>query len=85
MVRRREGQEPQGGDGAHFKSDGDSPQDAIVVNMWLIGFDVSFPATIYMYKPMRRTQLHADHRPCQPCVPRQGGALIVDYIDIADT
>ena len=42
---------------------------AIVVDMWLTGFDVPSLATMYVYKPMSGSQSYAGNRPCKPCVP----------------
>ena len=36
-----------------FKDDEDSMKIAIVVDMWLTGFDVPSLATMYVYKPMK--------------------------------
>lgn len=66
-----------------FKDDADPLKIAIVVDMWLTGFDVPSLATMYMYKPMRGHNLmQAIARVNRVCPGKEGG-LIVDYIGIA--
>ncbi len=66
-----------------FKDDSDPMKIAIVVDMWLTGFDVPSLATMYIYKPM------AGHNLMQ-AIPRvnrvfgdKEGGLVVDYVGIA--
>ncbi len=66
-----------------FKDDEDPMKLAIVVDMWLTGFDVPSLATMYVFKPMRGHNLmQAIARVNRVFKDKQGG-LIVDYIGIA--
>lgn len=66
-----------------FKNDEDSLKIAIVVDMWLTGFDVPSLATMYVFKPMKGHNLmQAIARVNRVCKGKEGG-LIVDYIGIA--
>ncbi len=67
----------------NFK-DNDSPlKIAIVVDMWLTGFDVPSLATMYVYKPMKGHNLmQAIARVNRVFADKEGG-LIVDYVGIA--
>ena len=60
-----------------FKDNDDPMKIAIVVDMWLTGFDVPSLATMYIYKPM-----HAIARVNRVFKDKEGG-LIVDYVGIA--
>ena len=64
--------------------DNDSPfKIAIVVDMWLTGFDVPSLATMYIYKPMTGHNLmQAIARVNRVWKDKEGG-LIVDYVGIA--
>lgn len=66
-----------------FKDDGDPLKIAIVVDMWLTGFDVPSLATMYVFKPMKGHNLmQAIARVNRVCRGKEGG-LVVDYIGIA--
>lgn len=64
--------------------DNDSPfKIAIVVDMWLTGFDVPSLATMYIYKPMSGHNLmQAIARVNRVWKDKEGG-LVVDYVGIA--
>ena len=64
--------------------DNDSPlKIAIVVDMWLTGFDVPSMATMYIYKPMSGHNLmQAIARVNRVWRDKEGG-LVVDYVGIA--
>ena len=64
--------------------DNESPlKIAIVVDMWLTGFDVPSLATMYVYKPMQGYNLmQAIARVNRVFADKEGG-LIVDYVGIA--
>ena len=64
--------------------DNDSPMKiAIVVDMWLTGFDVPSMATMYVYKPMSGHNLmQAIARVNRVWRDKEGG-LVVDYVGIA--
>lgn len=64
--------------------DNDSPMKiAIVVDMWLTGFDVPSLATMYIYKPMSGHNLmQAISRVNRVFRDKEGG-LVVDYVGIA--
>lgn len=66
-----------------FKDDKDPLKIAIVVDMWLTGFDVPSLATMYMYKPMRGHNLMQAIARVNRVYPGKEGGLIVDYIGIA--
>lgn len=66
-----------------FKDDSDSLKIAIVVDMWLTGFDVPSLSTMYVFKPMKGYNLmQAIARVNRVCKGKEGG-LVVDYIGIA--
>lgn len=66
-----------------FKSDDDPLKIAIVVDMWLTGFDVPSLSTMYVFKPMKGHNLmQAIARVNRVCKGKEGG-LVVDYIGIA--
>lgn len=64
--------------------DNDSPlKIAIVVDMWLTGFDVPSLATMYIYKPMRGYNLMQAIARVNRVFRDKEGGLIVDYVGIA--
>ena len=64
--------------------DNDSPlKIAIVVDMWLTGFDVPSLATMYVFKPMRGHNLMQAIARVNRVFKDKEGGLIVDYIGIA--
>ena len=66
-----------------FKDDNDPLKIAIVVDMWLTGFDVPSLATMYIYKPMAgHTLMQAIARVNRVYKDKEGG-LVVDYVGIA--
>lgn len=66
-----------------FKRDDDPLKIAIVVDMWLTGFDVPSLSTMYVFKPMKGHNLmQAIARVNRVCKGKEGG-LVVDYIGIA--
>ena len=66
-----------------FKDDDDPLKIAIVVDMWLTGFDVPSLSTMYVFKPMKGHNLmQAIARVNRVCKGKEGG-LVVDYIGIA--
>jgi type I restriction enzyme R subunit len=74
-----------------FKDDNSQLKIAIVVDMWLTGFDVPSLATMYVYKPMSghnlmqaiaRVNRVFSHDVGNTVVYKEGG-LIVDYVGIA--
>ncbi len=66
-----------------FKDDGDPMKIAIVVDMWLTGFDVPSLATMYVYKPMTgHSLMQAIARVNRVYRDKEGG-LVVDYVGIA--
>lgn len=66
-----------------FKDGNDPLKIAIVVDMWLTGFDVPSLATMYVFKPMKGHNLmQAIARVNRVCRGKEGG-LVVDYIGIA--
>ena len=66
-----------------FKDDDDPMKIAIVVDMWLTGFDVPSLATMYIYKPMRGHNLMQAIARVNRVFKEKEGGLIVDYIGIA--
>lgn len=67
-----------------FKTDDDPLKIAIVVDMWLTGFDVPSLSTMYVFKPMSGHNLmQAIARVNRVCKGKEGG-LVVDYIGIAN-
>ena len=69
---------------ALFKAEEDSPMKiAIVVDMWLTGFDVPSLATMYVYKPMKGHNLMQAIARVNRVFPEKEGGLIVDYVGIA--
>ena len=66
-----------------FKDNDSEMKIAIVVDMWLTGFDVPSLATMYVYKPMQGYNLmQAIARVNRVFCDKEGG-LIVDYVGIA--
>lgn len=64
--------------------DNDSPlKIAIVVDMWLTGFDVPSLATMYVYKPMQGYNLMQAIARVNRVFDEKEGGLIVDYVGIA--
>lgn len=66
-----------------FKDDNDPFKIAIVVDMWLTGFDVSSLATMYIYKPMAGHNLMQAIARVNRVFKDKEGGLVVDYIGIA--
>lgn len=66
-----------------FKDDDDPMKIAIVVDMWLTGFDVPSLATMYVYKPMKGHNLMQAIARVNRVFKEKEGGLIVDYIGIA--
>lgn len=67
-----------------FKDDNDSFKIAIVVDMWLTGFDVPSLATMYVYKPMQGHNLMQAIARVNRVFKDKEGGLVVDYIGIAN-
>ncbi|MDR1539966.1 MAG: type I restriction endonuclease subunit R [Clostridiales bacterium] len=66
-----------------FKDDSGLLKIAIVVDMWLTGFDVPSLATMYVYKPMAgHSLMQAIARVNRVYKDKEGG-LVVDYVGIA--
>ena len=66
-----------------FKDNTDEFKIAIVVDMWLTGFDIPSLATMYIFKPMQgHTLMQAIARVNRVYEDKEGG-LIVDYIGIS--
>ena len=64
--------------------DNDSPlKIAIVVDMWLTGFDVPSLATMYVYKPMSGHNLMQAIARVNRVFQDKEGGLVVDYVGIA--
>ena len=64
--------------------DNDSPlKIAIVVDMWLTGFDVPSLATMYVYKPMAGHNLMQAIARVNRVFKDKEGGLVVDYVGIA--
>lgn len=64
--------------------DNDSPlKIAIVVDMWLTGFDVPSLATMYIYKPMTGHNLMQAIARVNRVYKNKEGGLVVDYVGIA--
>ena len=66
-----------------FKDNADSLKIAIVVDMWLTGFDVPSLATMYVYKPMKDHNLMQAIARVNRVFKNKAGGLVVDYIGIA--
>ena len=68
---------------ALFKDDESPMKIAIVVDMWLTGFDVPSLATMYVYKPMKEHNLMQAIARVNRVFPEKEGGLVVDYVGIA--
>ncbi len=66
-----------------FKDNGDEMKIAIVVDMWLTGFDVPSLATMYVYKPMAGHNLMQAIARVNRVFGDKEGGLVVDYVGIA--
>ena len=66
-----------------FKDNDDPLKIAIVVDMWLTGFDVPSLATMYVYKPMHGYSLMQAIARVNRVFRDKEGGLIVDYVGIA--
>ena len=66
-----------------FKDDADPMKIAIVVDMWLTGFDVPSLATMYVYKPMSGHNLMQAIARVNRVYKEKEGGLVVDYVGIA--
>ncbi len=68
---------------ARFKDDKSPLKIAIVVDMWLTGFDVPSLATMYVYKPMEGYNLMQAIARVNRVFKDKEGGLVVDYVGIA--
>jgi len=66
-----------------FKDNGDPLKIAIVVDMWLTGFDMPALATMYVYKPMQGHNLMQAIARVNRVYKDKEGGLVVDYVGIA--
>ena len=66
-----------------FKDNDDPMKIAIVVDMWLTGFDVPSLATMYVYKPMAGHNLMQAIARVNRVYKEKEGGLVVDYVGIA--
>ena len=66
-----------------FKNNKDPMKIAIVVDMWLTGFDVPSLATMYVYKPMSGHNLMQAIARVNRVFKDKEGGLVVDYVGIA--
>lgn len=66
-----------------FKDNNDTLKIAIVVDMWLTGFDVPSLATMYVYKPMNGHNLMQAIARVNRVFRDKEGGLVVDYVGIA--
>ena len=66
-----------------FKNNDDPLKIAIVVDMWLTGFDVPSLATMYVYKPMSGHNLMQAIARVNRVFKNKEGGLVVDYVGIA--
>lgn len=66
-----------------FKDNDSELKIAIVVDMWLTGFDVPSLATMYVYKPMQGYNLMQAIARVNRVFQDKEGGLIVDYVGIA--
>lgn len=66
-----------------FKDNNSEMKIAIVVDMWLTGFDVPSMATMYVFKPMKGHNLMQAIARVNRVYKDKAGGLIVDYIGIA--
>ncbi len=67
-----------------FKDENDPLKIAIVVDMWLTGFDVPSLATMYVFKPMKGHNLMQAIARVNRVYKGKEGGLVVDYIGIAN-
>ena len=67
-----------------FKNPDTDPQMAIVIDMWLTGFDVPCLHTMYFDKPMKGHSLVQAIARVNRVFKDKPGGLIIDYIGIAD-
>ena len=67
-----------------FKKEDDTLKIAIVVDMWLTGFDVPSLATMYVFKPMKGHNLMQAIARVNRVYKGKEGGLVVDYIGIAN-
>ena len=66
-----------------FKDDASPLKIAIVVDMWLTGFDVPSLATMYVYKPMSGHNLMQAIARVNRVFGDKEGGLVVDYVGLA--
>lgn len=66
-----------------FKDDNNPLKIAIVVDMWLTGFDVPSLSTMYVYKPMSGHNLMQAIARVNRVYKDKEGGLVVDYVGIA--
>lgn len=66
-----------------FKDNDDPMKIAIVVDMWLTGFDVPSLATMYVFKPMSGHNLMQAIARVNRVFQDKEGGLVVDYVGIA--
>lgn len=66
-----------------FKDNDSKLKIAIVVDMWLTGFDVPSLATMYVYKPMAGHNLMQAIARVNRVYKNKAGGLVVDYVGIA--
>jgi type I restriction enzyme R subunit len=66
-----------------FKDDADPMKIAVVVDMWLTGFDIPSLATLYLFKPMSGHNLMQAIARVNRVFKDKEGGLVVDYIGIA--
>ncbi|MCQ2352395.1 MAG: type I restriction endonuclease subunit R [Victivallaceae bacterium] len=66
-----------------FKDNDDPLKIAIIVDMWLTGFDVPSLATMYVYKPMSGHNLMQAIARVNRVFKDKEGGLVVDYVGIA--
>ena len=66
-----------------FKDNADPMKIAIVVDMWLTGFDVPSLSTLYVYKPMAGHNLMQAIARVNRVYNDKEGGLVVDYVGIA--
>lgn len=66
-----------------FKDNNSSLKIAVVVDMWLTGFDVPSLATMYVYKPMSGHNLMQAIARVNRVFRDKEGGLVVDYVGIA--
>ena len=66
-----------------FKDNNSPLKIAIVVDMWLTGFDVPSLATMYVYKPMAGHNLMQAIARVNRVFKDKEGGLVVDYVGIA--